>query len=74
MIKFILALLNLLRLLKAHPPAEVHEQVSGLDAEPPPLKRRVLVKSKATPKPKDPWLRQPGETVADWWERQEKKN
>ena len=72
MIKFFLALLNLLRLLKRHPPAEVHEQVSGKDAAPP-LKKRLIVKSKPTPKPKDPMLRQPGETVAEWWERTENK-
>lgn len=58
MIKFFLAVMNLLRLLKAHPPAEVHEQVTGTDAAPP-VKRRST----------GPTLRKPRETVFDWFKR-----
>ena len=65
MIKFILALLNLLRLWKRVGPADEHEQIAaGPDTAPPvrtPRRSKVLNST--------PWLRQPGETAAEWQER-----
>jgi uncharacterized protein YjiS (DUF1127 family) len=73
-IKFLLALWRLISLWKRVKRIDdEHEQVVGADAVPP-LKKRIIVKSKPTPKPKDPLLRQPGETVAEWWERMENRD
>lgn len=68
MIRFILALLNLLRLWKRVGPADEHEQiVPGPDAAPP-----VRTKRKGKELNDTPWLRQPGETAVDWLERTSK--
>lgn len=65
MIKLILALLNLLRLWKRVRPAEEHEQIAaGPDIAPPVRTERKSKNLNSTP-----WLRQPGETAAEWQER-----
>lgn len=76
MIKFLLALWRLISVWKRvkrvdDPP---HEQIAGGADSAPPPKRRLIVKSKPTKPKREPWLRQPGETVLDWWARMDKKD
>lgn len=70
-LRFLMALWRLIRAVKAATPSDLHEHVAGTDAAPsaPNLHPvRMKPKSKASDEGKD-WLRRPGETAQDWWER-----